>query len=403
MILVGCAQDPAGSLASTGSERLSWSNTPVTFESANGGMSSGMVSASAVNVNLNLNLVATVVPPVVGGQTLQANAIDIVLNKAYVAYNTQGNGYGGGVDVIDILNQSAPTMTSSATYPNVDIAGLKRDGSDLYAAASDASGAKLYHWTLGLLGLVGDLSGSPNIVPLSGAVGTGVTVWSGTAYATSGDNGGLTLIPRTSLLSLALLNTNVPLDISIPDARGVAVGLLGNPRVVTGNHGGVDAKIQKFNNVGADQGTLASLSNPVDDEAKSTIVSGTIFDLATAGQGGTRLVCQSTGAVTSIANPVVAGLTADLTAANSATFGNGLIYVANGAAGIYVYAVEQTNPLFNPCAVTVSYQGRIAFEDGVSVNNVYYSPGRLIVATGLGGFRILTVVQAGVLGLLGTL
>ena len=96
----------------------------------------------------------------------------------------------------------------------------------------------------------------------------------------------------------------------------------------------------------------------------------------------------------------MAGLTAEQQAANAAVFANGLIYIANGGAGIYVYSVEPNNVFVSDCNVTVRYQGRITLADGASINNVMVSGGSLIAAAGAAGFKIFNIGLTVSLGLL---
>lgn len=427
----GCGSNPANiTSAGSGSERLSWtdgsnSGSGVTWESVHSS-SADSASAQAVYINLQLAQTAQLASPVVNGGTLQANAIEVVGTRAYVGYNTQGVGYGGGVDVINITSPTAPVMTGSATYADRDIAGLKRDTFDLLYAASSSNtnGAELLHFGLGLLG---DLnSTTPDVTPIVdsnglpfGAVATGVGFWNGNIFVTTGEYGGVAVFQRSSLIDSVtglLIPNQVPATYVLKDARGVSVNATGDTHFITGysatgTGGTTTARDYQFNY--ANGGTPASVSAfsgdlgaSVDDEAKSAIITGVTLDVATVGQQGIRLICKATGAtIQSVANPSVSGITDPaLTAANAVTFGAGLVYVSNGAGGISVYSLEQgSSYLTNPCSVSLAYQGRITFEDGASVNNVYYTVGKLIVATGLKGFRIVNVTALNALGLVSSL
>lgn len=419
----GCGSAPGNLSAGSGSERLVWTNgSGVSFESVHSS-SVNDVGAQAVYINLQLAQTAQLASPTVNGAVLQANAIEVVGNRAYVAYNTQGVGYGGGVDVINITSMTAPVMTSTATYADRDFAGLKRDTFDLYAASSsNANGAELVHFNLGLLG---DLNGAPDVIPVVdssgnsfGAVATGVGFWNGNIFVSTGEYGGLAVFNRNNLLDIVtglLVPNQVPALYPIKDARGVAVNALGDVHVVTGYSatGGSTTNVADHQYVYSSGGTPASIRQfstdswtTTDDEAKSAIVSGLTLDLLTAGEAGIKLVCKASGnTIQQVANPSVSGISsAALTAANAVTFGAGLVYVSNGAGGISVYSLEQgASFLTNPCSVSLQYQGRILFEDGASVNNVYYTLGKLIVATGTNGFRLVNVTALNALGLVSSL
>lgn len=119
------------------------------------------------------------------------------------------------------------------------------------------------------------------------------------------------------------------------------------------------------------------------------------MQLTTAGFGGARLLCLSNGATMGTAtNPVIPGLTVADQVANAAAFGNGLMYVANGGAGVSIYSVNTPLIPLGCLGITINYLGRFSLGDDASVNNIYYSNGHLVVATGTKGFKIVKVTQS---------
>ena len=100
------------------------------------------------------------------------------------------------------------------------------------------------------------------------------------------------------------------------------------------------------------------------------------------------------------ANPLVSGLTPDEASANGVAFGNGLVYVANGGAGVAVYSVQRPLVSTGCQSVTLQYEGRFTLGAGMSANNVYFANGWLVVATGVGGFHIIRATQGLLSGLL---
>lgn len=399
LLALGCSK--AGNTAlSSGSDRLVWENQPVNFDTTGGigtSMSASGYSTSSVSVPLSLTQVAQLNPPSANSASLQAESVVFVGSKAYVGYNTQGTTTAGGIDVIDFTTPSNPTMTSQVVLPNVDINGLYALGLDLYAVGADANDnpAVLYDYPLTAGGAI---SGSPTTARLPGYAGTGVKADLLNVYAVSGDNAGLTILARTGLTQ----NSYTP----IADARDISVDLTG-VNVVTGKTSSTAAHVVRYSLLGLLNQTSADMAGAtVQDGGKASIQSGTLLSVTTAGTGGTNLVCGVGGAISAnIAIPTSVqfpNLTPDLRASNSAAFGNGLIYIANGAAGISVYTLE-LGGVTPSCLVTSSYVGRITFADGISVNNVAYSNGNLIVATGLGGFRIIQVTQGVSIGLQTTL
>lgn len=81
-----------------------------------------------------LTLVAQITPPSFsGGENLTASHVDIVGNFAYVSYNTVGQDYVGGVDIIYIADPMRPRVTSRLYYVNADINAVKYDNGFVYA------------------------------------------------------------------------------------------------------------------------------------------------------------------------------------------------------------------------------------------------------------------------------
>ena len=67
-------------------------------------------TASTQNPDFSLALVAEVAPPTYGGSVLRATHVAVSGNYAYVSYNTEGDSYRGGVDVIDISDINNPRL-----------------------------------------------------------------------------------------------------------------------------------------------------------------------------------------------------------------------------------------------------------------------------------------------------
>lgn len=389
--------------SSSGSERLVWNDGSqgVTFEPANGSMGGG-ISAMAVTVPLTVNLAATVNPPVVNGSNVFATDVKYNGVKAYIAYNTPGAGLGGGMDVIDFTVPVLPVMTGSIVDAAADFSQISVNGTSLYSAGAKVTGlvdqAIVRKYDLGALtgSFTGSTPAAETIIP--GYTGVGVVTDGTKVYAAGGNNGGLAILDAGTL---ALGGT-----FALEGARDVRLlPSSGNPVVLTGKVGTTAPFMRTYSTAGVTLSNSSNMAGPaVADEAKSNLIAGQYLNLATSGEGGVDLVCVSSGVVMNhIANPVVAGLSTAQTAANGATFHNGLVYVANGGAGIYVYALEQQNPLVPNCNVIVNYVGRIAFTDGTSVNNVAAKLGVLVAATGAGGFKVITTTVGVVVGLLTTL
>jgi hypothetical protein len=82
-----------------------------------------------------LTLIATVSPPASGtAEALTASHVDLDGDFAYVSYNTVGETYRGGIDVVDISDPHNPRVSSRLIYLNADINSLTFDNGFIYAA-----------------------------------------------------------------------------------------------------------------------------------------------------------------------------------------------------------------------------------------------------------------------------
>ncbi len=82
-----------------------------------------------------LTLVAQVKPPTYQDQgELTASHVHVEGDYAYVSYNTAGETYFGGLDIINISNPAIPRLTSRLIYLNADINSLAYNNGYVYAA-----------------------------------------------------------------------------------------------------------------------------------------------------------------------------------------------------------------------------------------------------------------------------
>lgn len=348
--LAACQGDLGGTTSN--SSRLTVLNQAVEVDSVSAHSVSGqaVVDPALLAQVPTLTLVASIAPPSVNGAILQASDITMSGTKAYVAYNTAGNGRA-------VLNK------------------------------------------IGLSAL-GDLTGTVASTQLTNNVGVlayaGISVLTSglNIYALSGNNGGLTILNSSDLSQVS--------QTQIEDARDLSRASNGDLFVLSGKTASSEVAIQRYTSAGVLTGSPITISGSVADEGRSSIYTGSIAHIATAGQAGVRVICASnpSNVIGTIANPTVSGLTADKTTANAVAYGNGLIYVANGGAGVYIYGVERTLFQSGCTGVSVAYLGSFNFGDGTSVNNIYYQNGFLVAATGEGGFKIISVIQSVVSGLL---
>ncbi|MBT8211175.1 MAG: hypothetical protein KJP14_11675, partial [Eudoraea sp.] len=82
-----------------------------------------------------LSLVAQVRPPSDPSRgVLTASHVFVYGDYAYVSYNTAGEEYFGGLDILNISNPASPRLTSRLLYLNADINSVTYDNGFVYAA-----------------------------------------------------------------------------------------------------------------------------------------------------------------------------------------------------------------------------------------------------------------------------
>ena len=373
------------------------------LQSMSGGLQTQGLISDVLSLTPTLTLVGTLAPPTVNGAGVQASDITVNGTKVYVAYNTAGNVQAGAIDVIDIVNPYVLSLTSQALYPTTDIHKVTVNAGKLYAAGATSEsggGATLKKISLDASG---KLTSTVSSVFLRSAADANIPAYAGTSviaagsyvYALSGDNGGL------SVLNAADLSTNS--FTALPDARDISFNATSSSLyAVTGKTASLDAAVKHYNLTGVLQGSgNLTLSGAQIDGAKSTILTGSSMQMVTAGFGGAKLICIGSGATLGTAlNPTVPGLTAAEQTANAAALGSGYMFVANGEAGVSIYSIN--TPLIpSGCTlVSITYLGRFSLGTDASVNNVYFTNGYLVAATGEKGFKIIKVTTSILSGLL---
>src|SRR2546422_3524066 len=225
----------AGVLAS----RVTYMNDSIPIDSAGVGYPSAPAPLASASVGrsstasqaggFNLSLKATVAPPSIGGQMLQATSVSIVGNLVVVSYNMVGNPYLGAVDVIDITNKNQPVLTSEALFQNTDVSAVTTSGVNLYLAEATGDTGFASPAVFEVVKLVG------NQLVLTGNTRTGLSSFAATSvaygtsvYATSGDAGSLFVIDPTLF--------TVTSSIALHDERWFAAGG-GQGAVVQGTPG----------------------------------------------------------------------------------------------------------------------------------------------------------------------
>jgi len=333
---------------------------------------SGRSALTTVDSSFPMSLLGQINPPSYNGHTLKATHIDVKDNYVYVSYNTQGDTYLGGIDVIDISNPNNPVLVVQAILPNTDISTVVYNNGSLYiTGATDVDSNS----TLSSPAFVakmplqaGLLTSNYASTSLVGQVGTGLAVADSKYYTVSGSNGVVSKLDKTTNL--------VETTIAIGDLR--ALGYISNKIVVLSGTEGV--KVFNADNLALQ----SSFATPTDvAEAKRTLDFQGNNVLVSAGYQGLKVYNLASGSLQqSISVPSVSsGIDQADIVTNAVSVNGDYVYVANGAAGVFVYKTINGS---------LTLLGSIPLLG--SANYVKSVGDYIFVATGNGGLKIIKKV-----------
>lgn len=335
---------------------------------------------------LKLTLRATRIPIKYKGVTLQATHVAIDGDYAYVSYNTQGDTYLGGIDVIDISDPSKPKLVSSATLIGTDVSAVSHANGKVYLAEATSDTGFTYPASMEELTL--DATGkkltlSSRRMGVSSYVATDIQASGSKIWVTSGSGGpgtgGLTILDATTLNKIT--------DDLFLDARSVDLG----SSIVTIMQGG-GATLRTYD--ASTNGFLASyyVGGATIPESKSVVK--VVLDRAfvAAGDEGVKVFSFATHAVIdTLARVTVSGLSPDVTVTNAVSVSKDLLFAANGEAGVYVAQAlvdMESVPTNDP---QLQYVGSLKFNTQESANFVASKNNILFIATGNGGLKIVEI------------
>lgn len=317
-----------------------------------------------------MSLLAEVEPPTYEGKTLMATHVDVKDNYVYVSYNTQGETYLGGIDVIDISSPNNPKLVVQAILPNVDISTVLFDNGKLYIAGAvdaDINNVPTPAFVAQMPLQSGLLTNDYLLSSLAGYVGTGLAVADSKYYAVSGNNGVLAKLDKTT-------NT-IETTIAVDDLR--ALGRIDNKIVVLSGTEGVkvyNAETLNLESSFVTSTDVAEAKRTIDFQGNNILVAQGPSGLGIYNLSGVlqQTIAAPTAAVDVDQNDVVT---------NAVSVYGDYVYVANGAAGITVY--KTTNGTLNPLG-TIALSG--------SSNYVKSVGDYIYVANGNGGLKIIKKV-----------
>ena len=381
VIFQGCQNDDNGSAdqdskvilnqdVSSLAGRMNHSNSGVL--DLNTGTDSGRSPMDGTMEAFPMSLLAEVDPPTYNGLTLTASHVDVKDNYVYVSYNTQGETYLGGIDVIDISQPNNPQLVIQAILPNTDISTVLYDNGQLYiAGATDLdyiSGFDSPAFVARMPLQNGMLTNNYTATSMTGNVATGIAVAGSKYYAVSGYNGVVAKINKTTNV--------VETTIAVDDLR--ALGQINNKIVVLSGTQGV--KIYNADNLSL-QSTIATSSDVAD--AKRTIDFQGNNLLVAEGYDGLKVYNSLTGSLLqTLSLPTGLPDIDQADVVNNAVSVNGdFVYGANGAAGVSVYK-KVNNSLVSLGIIPLNGSSNYV----KSVGDYIY------VANGTGGLKIIKKV-----------
>ncbi len=332
----------------------------------------------------SMTLTATIAPPVVGGQTLQATSVVFDGNYAYVSYNMQGSAAIGAIDVIQIKSVKNATLRSEATFTDTDVSSVFYSNNTMYLAEATSNPTYTSPAVIEAMAIrSGKLDLTNNFRRmLSGYAATSVRVAGGKVYVTTGNNGGLYTLTQNDTLTVEGFTPLSDARWVDGDATHLVIAQGGNPGQLTVLNPATSAVVSTFTVSGM---TIA--------ESKSTVrvIGGKA--LVAAGDGGVQLLDLASGTVVgSIPRTVVAGLDPSVTVTNAVDANGPFIYISNGEAGVYVAEASQNlEDNTGTAPVNLNVLGKLQFANLQSVNHVAYDGSTLAVAAGLGGTKFVAV------------
>ena len=344
-------------------ENVSYPDSPISISTANIG------TASVDEDEIEFKLVASIKSPSLAGEVLQATSVDINGRKAVISYNMAGSKYLGAIDYIDLSNPKKPRVFRRTTN-GADIHEIDINGSKIYAAIGFED--KEYPFTAAFLDI--DLNKfldsklkvlEAKEYALKGHVGTSVSTDRKYIFATSGREGGFSLITRN--------NHNNKKFVALEDARWVD----SNGRLVAVVQG-TPARLTLIDPNSLEQKTFELKGLEAKDAKASLEISGKRVYIAT-GKAGIQVFDLNKTEVEAqldFSNDDFEYV------ANAVTVDRGLIFSSGGSAGIVVAKQDGSD---------INVLGQLQLDDHQSVNHAKYKDGYLIVASGLGGVKIIKV------------
>ncbi len=344
------------------------------------------VTPSRKSTGTQLTLRGQINPPIVNGEYVHANDIDISGHTAVVAYNYAGEVFAGAVQVIDFTNPRRPRLLSEVVYLNEDVTAVKLTGQNVYVGASSTdpaleTPALLEEFTLGDAGL--ERTGRWLDMPS----------WTVTDLAQHGnqiiasvgsDDGGIAIVDRNGAeLSISAFVPEVDVrGIDFPNENRLAAVCGTTPRMAVMDVPGFTAHaayaVDGYNN----------------EAAKGTIEVHASVCYLGAGDGGMQVFASDGTLLGSLNHDDFSEARPHLMVTNAVSLHGNLAFVAAGALGVQVVNVAGANGWAQgggPDPDGLEVLGELQFDEGISSNMVKTRNNVMVVAAGAGGVKLVTM------------
>ena len=324
----------------------------------------GLKTVPAEPLGFDFSLIAEVDAPLIDDAVLQATEVKLKGNYAAVSYNMKGAGLMGALDIMDVTNPHIPTILKTFLFPDADINTVEWLANYIAIGGQDIDGA--------FYALV-DPNGATNQIierkRLTGHSTINILTLGDYILMVTGDNGGVTWINSVTDIQEGFE--------SFVDARSIDV--------VDMNRGVLLTSTVLHIIDGPNNQSLSLDPNWIQPQSKADVEADDNFIYAALNRGGVKIYNFNLVEVDNISRPVTpAGLNPEDFVSNSVSANQGLLFTANGGAGILVSRFTE-----DPSDLFVEY-GYFDFGGSFSSNYVKSQGNFIFVATGLGGLKILS-------------
>lgn len=319
-----------------------------------------------------LTLVANIsVPSYQQATELAATHIDMDGDYLYVSYNTAGDVYAGGVDVVDISNALQPRLTSRLYYVNADINSLKYDNGFIYAVGGVDSEQSVTATSNSFIGKIPvsngrmDISGGISYGFQEGLSANDLIINQNGLFVSSGRNGYLTHYNKNSLELIS--------EVSYEDLRFI-IEMDSQLAVLDASYGVryIDDNLQQIGGFPVSNGDFREADKRTISQFENRIS-------VAEGRNGAGIYNLQTGAFEKympiLLNPEDASQSEVVT--NSVTFNEDVFLMANGGAGL---AISENGNDVNQVGV---------IELSGSINHVVSKGDFIFAASGRSGLQII--------------